>query len=207
MVRNCCREVEELLFRSNVKRRAQYNATTFMTQVKLQPADVEVARSMISSYMTLFKQLTMDVNSVDLDVQETRLVASILVGRILASGISAGSQTCRLNTHPDAGVNRAFPFADAAADQLYDTSQFEVLFRVAHAQSFRSSTQALSLLQQVSEARESMADRFYRTLYSKLLVSEVRNSKNPSAFLNIVYRAMKNDTKVCRPEKVNVAAR
>eukprot|EP00189_Rhodosorus_marinus_P007251 CAMPEP_0184751602 /NCGR_PEP_ID=MMETSP0315-20130426/43133_1 /TAXON_ID=101924 /ORGANISM="Rhodosorus marinus, Strain UTEX LB 2760" /LENGTH=869 /DNA_ID=CAMNT_0027230875 /DNA_START=122 /DNA_END=2731 /DNA_ORIENTATION=- len=168
-------QVEELVFRKNVKRRTQYYAITFMNQVQFSERDIALSRSMINTYLTLFNKLTLDADEIDLDVYEGRLVASILVG-----------------------VNRAFPYSNADVDSLYDTSQFEVLFRVSHARSFRSSTQAFALLQQVAAARESLSDRFHRALYAKLSSPELRETKNPSAFLNIVYKAMKNDTKIPR---------
>mmetsp|Transcript_4823 Transcript_4823/g.20733 ORF Transcript_4823/g.20733 Transcript_4823/m.20733 type:complete len:749 (-) Transcript_4823:208-2454(-) len=168
-------QVEELVFRKNVKRRTQYYAITFMNQVQFSESDIVLSRSMINTYLTLFNKLTVDADEIDLDVYESKLVASILVG-----------------------VNRAFPYSNAEVDSLYDTSQFEVLFRVSHARSFRSSTQAFALLQQVAAARESMSDRFHRALYAKLSSPELREAKNPSSFLNIVYKAMKNDTKIPR---------
>lgn len=201
-------------------------------------SDIEVARQMISMYMSLFRKVTSDADNLELDVQESKLVGAILVGTSHGTvrGHGAGAApnrgplreivaSPRLTRRPVQGSiahfrtlrrrptrctiqhNLRFSFRCVCLAHLSALRGHPLARRlkelrrkrreqVSHAESYRSSTQALALLQQVSDARTSLSDRFYRALYSKVPSAQVRAHKNPSAFLNIVYRAMKKDDKV-----------
>lgn len=57
------------------------------------------------------------------------------------------------------GVNRAYPFAKTS-DAVFD-EHVNTLFRVVHISTFTTSVQALMLLLQVMDSRNTISDRFY----------------------------------------------
>jgi len=117
------------------------------------------------------------------------------------------------------GISRAFPFAPTN-DVKYE-EHINSLFRMVHVTTFNKSVQALLVLLQLlfSQAQadgkgktakmdaeqkeahkqrmESVAKRFYRALYSKMLSVELFNSSKQPLFLNILFKSIKLDT--CTP--------
>ncbi|KAK4250880.1 CBF/Mak21 family-domain-containing protein [Corynascus novoguineensis] len=94
------------------------------------------------------------------------------------------------------GVNRAIPFAateDSTLEQHLDT-----LFRITHSSNFNTSVQALMLIQQLATSKQLAVDRFYRTLYESLLDPRLVTSSKHALYLNLLFRAMKNDVDVRR---------
>ncbi|KAI8054035.1 CBF/Mak21 family-domain-containing protein [Syncephalis plumigaleata] len=89
------------------------------------------------------------------------------------------------------GVNRAFPFAKVA-DDVYE-NHLDTLFRVAHTGTFNVVVQALKLIYQTSVAKQAVSDRFYRVLYESLLDSRLAGSSKQAMYLNLLYRALKED--------------
>ena len=65
------------------------------------------------------------------------------------------------------GVNRAFPYASIAPEDL--DAQLETMHKLVHIVSFNTSIQALTLLFQVMDSRDAVTDRFYMALYKKTL--------------------------------------
>ncbi|XP_073249023.1 CCAAT/enhancer-binding protein zeta-like [Porites lutea] len=94
------------------------------------------------------------------------------------------------------GVNRAFPYAQDEDEKYND--QINTLFRTVHIGSFNTSVQALMLLFQVMESRQSVSDRFYQALYSKLLDPSLKASSKQAVFLNILYKSLKADPSLQR---------
>ncbi|CAA6670571.1 unnamed protein product [Spirodela intermedia] len=96
------------------------------------------------------------------------------------------------------GVNRAFPFvASDEADDIIEV-QTPILFRLVHSKNFNIGVQALTLLYQISFKNQILSDRFYRALYSKLLVPAALNSSKHEMFLALLFKAMKSDLNVKR---------
>ncbi|XP_077443544.1 CCAAT/enhancer-binding protein zeta [Stigmatopora argus] len=94
------------------------------------------------------------------------------------------------------GVNRAYPYAkddDRAVEEQTDT-----LFRVAHQTKFNTGVQALMLLFQVMNSRQSLSDRFYVALYRKILDGGLSASDRHNMFLNLLYKSLKEDTALRR---------
>ncbi|XP_077594682.1 CCAAT/enhancer-binding protein zeta isoform X2 [Stigmatopora nigra] len=94
------------------------------------------------------------------------------------------------------GVNRAYPYAgenDRAVEEQTDT-----LFRVAHLAKFNAAVQALMLLFQVMNSRQSLSDRFYVALYRKILDGGLSASDRHNMFLNLLYKSLKTDTSLRR---------
>jgi ribosome biogenesis protein MAK21 len=68
------------------------------------------------------------------------------------------------------------------------------LFRIAHSSNFNTSIQALLLIQHLSSRRNVGVDRFYRTLYESLLDPRLARSSKHTMYINLLMRAMKNDS-------------
>ena len=94
------------------------------------------------------------------------------------------------------GVNRAFHFVQDDEDQF--SEQVNMLFRVVHITPFNTSVQALMLLFQVMDSRQSISDRYYQALYAKLLDPHLRMSSKQAMFLNVIYKSLKIDTSLKR---------
>lgn len=54
------------------------------------------------------------------------------------------------------------------------------------------------LIQQLTVSHQVASDRFYRTLYESLLDSRVATSSKQSLYLNLLFKALKNDLNVRR---------
>ncbi|CAK7203332.1 RNA-binding ribosome biosynthesis protein mak21 [Sporothrix eucalyptigena] len=94
------------------------------------------------------------------------------------------------------GVNRAIPFANT--DNTTLEKHLDTLFRITHSSNFNTSIQALMLVQQVAGSKQLSVDRFYRTLYESLLDPRLVTSSKQGMYLNLLYRALKNDIDVRR---------
>ncbi|KAF6166730.1 hypothetical protein GIB67_005606 [Kingdonia uniflora] len=91
------------------------------------------------------------------------------------------------------GVNRAFPFV--GIDEVDDVVEIQtpMLFKLVHSKNFNVGVQALMLLDKISSKNQIVSDRFYRALYSKLLLPAAMNSSKAEMFIGLIHRAMKTD--------------
>ncbi|KAK9153181.1 hypothetical protein Sjap_000661 [Stephania japonica] len=81
------------------------------------------------------------------------------------------------------GVNRAFPFLSSGeSDDLVEV-QTPMLFKLVHSKNFNVGVQALMLLDKISTKNQVVSDRFYRALYSKLLLPAVIYSSKKLSYL------------------------
>ncbi|XP_067944317.1 CCAAT/enhancer-binding protein zeta-like isoform X2 [Watersipora subatra] len=157
-------EVENLLYRSNIAPKAQYYAVCFLNQMLLSETDKDLSVKLITIYFSFFKA-SIKTNEVD-----SKMMSALLVG-----------------------VVRAFPFAKGS-EKLDIEGQMGAIYKLVHTvHKLHVSLQALALLFQVCTASDSMTDRYYTSLYAKLLDSELKNSSKQSMFLNLVYKSMKSD--------------
>lgn len=78
------------------------------------------------------------------------------------------------------------------------SKHIDTLFRITHSSNFNTSIQALLLIQQITGTTQVASDRFYRTLYESLLDPRVATSSKQSLYLNLLYKALKNDLNVRR---------
>ncbi|KAG9032597.1 hypothetical protein FRB95_001183 [Tulasnella sp. JGI-2019a] len=90
------------------------------------------------------------------------------------------------------GLNRALPFA--RMEETIFEQHVDTLFRITHSATFNVSIQALVLILQVSASRQSISDRFYRTLYESLLDPRLVMSSKQAMYLNLLFKAAKLDT-------------
>jgi len=94
------------------------------------------------------------------------------------------------------GVNRAFPYSALNPAQL-DT-HIETMHKLVHMVSFNISVQALTLLFQILDARDSVNDRYYTALYRKLLDPAFGQSSKQVLLLNLVYNSVRKDESLPR---------
>lgn len=205
------REVEHMLFRSNVTRKAQYYAVCFLNQVKYEKEDVELARDVVRIYMDIFTACLTDDTAKDRDAaakeekrkadkakQRKRNGKKKMKKEKEKPYVSEVTKNSRLMSALLVGVNRAFPYTKPEEDDTSYEKYFDSLFCVAHAESFSSATQALSFLLQVSHSSSVQSDRLYRALYERILDASDNSDKTQAAFLNVVFKAMKSDTNTRR---------
>ncbi|KAF4526624.1 hypothetical protein B566_EDAN015393 [Ephemera danica] len=161
-------EVEKMLFRTNVAHKAQYYAICFLSQFKLHEESAELATNMIRVYFCFFKAC---IKKGDID---SRMLSVLLMG-----------------------VNRAFPYAkNTLGDDL--AQHIDTLHRLVHISPFNVSLHTLCLLLQVSEASCALGDRFYCSLYKKILDPHLLTTSHQAAFMNLVFKAIKNDSHIPR---------
>ncbi|XP_028252333.1 CCAAT/enhancer-binding protein zeta [Parambassis ranga] len=94
------------------------------------------------------------------------------------------------------GVNRAYPYASSGDEKVKE--QLDTLFKVVHVVKFNTAVQALMLLFQVMDMQQSVSDRYYVTLYRKLLDPGLSSSSRQSMFLNLLYKSLKADVALRR---------
>jgi ribosome biogenesis protein MAK21 len=88
------------------------------------------------------------------------------------------------------------PFASSEDSTL--ERHLDTLFRITHSSNFNTSVQALMLIQQLTASKQLAVDRFYRTLYESLLDPRLVTSSKHALYLNLLFRALKNDVDVRR---------
>ncbi|KAK1228296.1 RNA-binding ribosome biosynthesis protein mak21 [Marasmius sp. AFHP31] len=104
------------------------------------------------------------------------------------------------------GVNRSLPYAKIDTNDAGSMKHIDTLFLITHTSTFNISLQALVLLQQISSsmssnsaspssssASKSIADRYYRTLYSSLHDMRLASSSKQAMYLNLLFKSIKAD--------------
>ena len=174
-------EIRQFLHRSQLKQRALHAGVVCLCRLPLSRSVPAQALEMVETLAGLF---------------EKAVASESGSGHLLAALLS--------------GFNKAFPLIK---DPTALTKHVDVLFKIAHDDSLASSTQALLLISQIvlsapkgSENSESAGDdaqvrivnRFYRALYTQLLTHQLSARAHNTLFLNLIFRAMKQDTSVRR---------
>lgn len=170
------REVRQFLYRPNLKIRPIFNGIVLLSQVTLSRDDAPLALQLVEGYLSLFDKTVKE------EEYGSRLLSALLTG-----------------------INRALPHLQSTAS-LH--RYVDPLFRIAHTStSFTTATQALMLLSHLailslskssSDASDQLSRRYYRALYAKLLSDQITARSKNTAFLNLLYRSIKNDTMVHR---------
>jgi ribosome biogenesis protein MAK21 len=149
-----CHEVQRLLRRPNVAERTVYYGVLFLNQFYLTEKDTVLAGKLVDIYFVMFEQLTARGDGDDKDA-------------LTQDGLGKADAQQKLLGALLTGVNRAFPYSKASADQL--ASQTATLFRAVHQAPFNTAVQALLLLQQVMGASSAeLSSRYYNALYHML---------------------------------------
>ncbi|CAI8586787.1 unnamed protein product [Vicia faba] len=191
-------EVDTFLFRPKLGPRSQYHAVNFLSQIRLtnKGDGPKVAKRLIDVYFGLFKVLITGQSSnekVDKSGKENPKEK-----KSEATSESQVEMDSRLLSALLTGVNRAFPFVSSnEADDVVDV-QTPVLFQLVHSKNFNVGVQALMLLDKISSKNQIASDRFYRALYSKLLLPAVMNTSKAEMFIALILRAMKRDVNIKR---------
>lgn len=192
-------EVERLLTRPKVSDRAKYNAVLFLNQIYLDASgdDAELAAHLITVYFGLFSkevhgsEANGDKKKKKRKAKDKKKTKKSDKDDALASALDRKLLSALL-----LGVNRAFPYTNATSADFQ--KEIDTLFAVVHKGHHSTSVQALMLLFQVMNSTNSVSDRFYVALYDKLLDPRLRETSKHTAFLNLVFRAMKADVSPAR---------
>ncbi|KAF3270075.1 hypothetical protein TWF970_010856 [Orbilia oligospora] len=192
----------DALLKSSKNTHAQYYSIITLNQTILTRADDSVANQLLSIYFAQFADILgggakkpakpikpkpdgklskkakkrLDKEKKDADLEEesnSKLISAVL-----------------------AGVNRAFPFASIDDDVF--NKHLDTLFRITHGSNFNTSLQALTLIFQVSNSKQVVSDRFYRSLYESLVDPRLATSSKQAMYLNLLFRALKADHKLVR---------
>nr|XP_027122721.1 CCAAT/enhancer-binding protein zeta-like [Coffea arabica] len=197
-------EVDNFLFRPHLGLQAKFYAVNFLSQIRLSHKGdgPKVAKRLIEVYFALFKVLISDANrehgTDKCSKEKTRKISSSKCNPKNAPPESHVEMDSRLLTALLTGVNRAFPFVSSdESDKIIET-QTPILFQLVHSRSFNVGVQALMLLDKITTRNQIVSDRFYRALYSKLLLPAAMNSSKEEMFIGLLLRAMKNDINLRR---------
>ncbi|KAL3632097.1 hypothetical protein CASFOL_025081 [Castilleja foliolosa] len=197
-------EVDNFLFRPHLGLRAKYHAVNFLSQIRLghKGDGPKAAKRLIDIYFALFKLLIAESEAAQsVGKHEKKASSSSKEGKedkTKATSESHIEMDSRLLSALLTGVNRAFPFV--SADEADDVIQVQtpLLFQLVHSKNFNVGVQALMLLDKISSKNQIVSDRFYRALYSKLLLPAAMNSSKEEMFIALILRAMKNDINMKR---------
>ncbi|KAE8674178.1 acyl carrier protein 1 [Hibiscus syriacus] len=210
-------EVDTFLFRPHLGLRAKYHAVNFLSQIRLSHKGdgPRVAKRLIEVYFALFKVLISEAGKSQQPDKENKAVKNIhrsKENKRKGSGESHVELDSRLLSALLMGVNRAFPYVSSnEADDIVDI-ETPILFQLVHSKNFNVGVQALMLLDKISSKNQVVSDRFYRALYSKLLLPAAMNSSKASEaefdsisirlvaemFIGLLLRAMKSDVNLKR---------
>ncbi|XP_043228806.1 CCAAT/enhancer-binding protein zeta-like [Amphibalanus amphitrite] len=163
------KEVERLLFRQNVGKRVQFYGVTFLSQVQFSDeGDEALAQRIVKIYVGFFRAC----------VKQAELDARLM--RALLTGLSGCVGRARL-----------------VGEQLQQ--YVHPLHHIAQLANFGVATQALLLMFRLTTAggQTEPTDRYYSTLYKKLVHPGLATSQKVADFLNLVYRSIRLDP--CEP--------
>ncbi|EED24119.1 CCAAT-box-binding transcription factor [Talaromyces stipitatus ATCC 10500] len=190
------KSVEEFLFRPGQSAHAKYYAIITLNQTILSTKEEKVAVQLLDIYFAVFLQLLKSTDKKSWKADNKK------------KGKKDDAKTQKAQAEHDeqlkekliaavlTGVNRAYPFTSSDTDRI--SKHLDTLFRVTHSSNFNTSIQALMLIQQLTATHQIAADRFYRTLYESLLDPRVATSSKQSLYLNLLYKALKNDSSIKR---------
>ncbi|PYI12552.1 CBF-domain-containing protein [Aspergillus sclerotiicarbonarius CBS 121057] len=189
--------VEEVLFRPGQSQHAKYYAVITLNQTVLSLKEEQVALQLLDIYFSVFVAL----------LKPNKDPKGRKNGKFgnknnkhnkgkgkddAAKGLAQTEEVRdKLTSAVLTGVNRSYPFTSSDTERL--SKHIDTLFRITHSANFNTSIQALMLIQQLTSSHQVGADRFYRTLYESLLDPRVATSSKQSLYLNLLFKALKND--------------
>ncbi|KAJ5279776.1 hypothetical protein N7478_005148 [Penicillium angulare] len=192
--------VEELLFRPGQSSHAKYYAIITLNQTVLSSKEEKVAMQLLDIYFSLFVTILKPNQSTKPGFKGKPQGKPGHKGSKNQGPVKGQAQDDemreKLTSGVLTGVNRAYPFTDADSARL--AKHIDTLFRITHSSNFNTSIQALLLIQQLTASHQVAGDRFYRTLYESLLDPRVTTSSKQSLYLNLLFKALKNDLNVRR---------
>ncbi|KAH6845163.1 CBF/Mak21 family-domain-containing protein, partial [Chaetomium sp. MPI-CAGE-AT-0009] len=194
---------QELLLKPGQSLRTKYTAINTLNQTILSAKEPAVADTLLRIYFEMFLALLKTGSLGDIEAHDgdkTKGRSRKKPKKKGASGTAAPANeqetAQKLVSSLLTGVNRAIPFATAEDSTL--EKHLDTLFRITHSSNFNTSVQALMLIQQLATSKQLAVDRFYRTLYESLLDPRLVTSSKHALYLNLLFRALKNDVDVRR---------
>ena len=191
----------DFIFRPGQSLHGKYYATVTLNQTALSASEEDVAQKLLSIYFGVFSTLlkTSEVPTPDLVKAPNSTSRGQRQQR--KKPINSGqAQTDELREKLTSalltGVNRAYPYADAAHKNFEE--QLDTLFKIAHSANFNTSVQAMLLIQQLSASHQPSSDRFYRVLYESLLDPRLITASKQQLYLNLLHGALKADVNIRR---------
>ncbi|PWY81985.1 CBF-domain-containing protein [Aspergillus heteromorphus CBS 117.55] len=190
--------VEEVLFRPGQSQHARYYAIITLNQTVLSLKEEQVGHKLLDIYFAVFVGLLKPS-------KERKGKNGKFGNKHKGKGKGKGDKgndkddslaqseevQDKLTSAVLTGVNRAYPFTSSDTDRL--SKHIDTLFRITHSANFNTCIQALMLIQQLTSAHQVGSERFYRTLYESLLDPRVTTSSKQSLYLNLLFKALKND--------------
>ncbi|KAI9271517.1 CBF/Mak21 family-domain-containing protein [Phascolomyces articulosus] len=219
------REIEQLLLRPNTPERAQYYSLITLNQTILTAKESDVANKLIEIYFVSFRRILKlteeeeekQLNSDD-EEQEKEGKDKKKSKKQQQKGKKGGKKGKKGNQKKSSdnndtgldvdelqvkmvgailtGVNRAFHFAKMADETV--EKHLEILFKITHAGKFYTAVQALSLIFTISLAKQTVSDRFYRTLYESMLDNRLLITSKQTQYLNLLFKAVRADADMRR---------
>ncbi|KAL1914740.1 uncharacterized protein VTP21DRAFT_7998 [Calcarisporiella thermophila] len=199
------REIEELACRPNVSEKAQYYGVITLNQTILSAREVDVANKLVEIYFVLFRRILHQSEMSEKSARNGNEASKKQShgkpkrksdGKLKKPEEEEEAVNSKMVAAILTGVNRAFPFAKVE-DSVFE-GHMDTLFRITHKGTFNVSVQALVLIFQVSSIKQSVSDRFYRTLYESLLDRRLITSSKQAMYLNLLFKALKVDTAMAR---------
>ncbi|KAK3485043.1 CBF/Mak21 family-domain-containing protein [Neurospora hispaniola] len=194
---------QEVLLKPGQGLRTKYYAIITLNQTILSTKEPAIANTLLRIYFEAFLSLLKTgslgnleaLNSEDKSGGSNRKAKK---GKQNHTEASANEQdtTQKLVSALLTGVNRAVPFTTADDETM--EKHLDTLFRITHSSNFNTSVQALMLIQQLAVTKHLAVDRFYRTLYESLLDPRLITSSKQALYMNLLFRALKNDADVRR---------
>ncbi|KAG1664483.1 CCAAT/enhancer-binding protein zeta [Nymphon striatum] len=157
-------EVEHLLYRSNVAVKAQYYAICFLNQIVFTSNQDSDLAAKLINIYFSFFKLCNKKGEVD-----SKMMSALLTG-----------------------VNRAYPYATKDIEAIND--QMDAMYKVVHTVNINISIQALMLLFQVMDSKNSLTDRYYSALYRKLQDPNLKICSRQAMLLNLLFKSLKKDS-------------
>lgn len=194
---------QEVLLKPGQNLRTKYTAINTLNQTILSTKEPAIADSLLRIYFDIFLSLLKTGSLGNFDVSDGDKQQGAPRKRFGKKGppstpVAGSDQETaqKLVSSLLTGVNRAIPFA-ATEDSTLE-KHLDTLFKITHSSNFNTSVQALMLIQQLAASKQLAVDRFYRTLYESLLDPRLITSSKHALYLNLLFRAMKNDVDVRR---------
>ncbi|KAI6213106.1 CAAX farnesyltransferase subunit beta [Aphelenchoides besseyi] len=159
-------ELERLIFRKNMSNRARFYAIHSLTIIPLRSGDADLAVKMLKIYFSLFRILV--TKKTTEKTKNSKFLAAVI-----------------------RGANSAFPHAKERTSEL--GVELNELYKIVHeAPNLSTSLNALKLLYQMLTYNSSLSDRFYASLYQRML--RIRSSKNDTEFFRLMNQVLRSDT-------------
>lgn len=189
--------VEEVLFRPGQSQHAKYYSIITLNQTVLSAKEEQVGVQLLDIYFSLFVVLLKPKKPVKPKGDNKHGKGKKRGGKDKNNAETQNEEMQdKLISAVLTGVNRAYPFTSSNTERL--SKHIETLFRITHSSNFNTSIQALMLIQQLTSTHQVSSDRFYRTLYESLLDPRVATSSKQSMYLNLLFKALKNDVNTRR---------